>query len=106
MKLRAFNIIPGLVIQAPANLPGPSDQVAVITAVERNSDLELVHISARVMPVDYPIMTALDYNSTVNVVGVSVHPEDTDDTDFGTAHTEYVRQQYLELVLDHLAEVG
>lgn len=73
MKLRAYNIIPGLVIT------GLDDQPLVITAVTRDENAELVTITFR------DGSTAdLDYCFTVTVIGASVNELDDDDDDYGT----------------------
>ena len=81
MKVRAFNLIPGAVIDLSWL---HADAPAVVTKVERDCDLEEVNVTFRISGPqggldDY----SMDFCDEVDVVGLCVHPDDFDDTDFG-----------------------
>lgn len=77
MRLRAFNLIPGLVLDT-------DDSDFVVVGVERDIETEKVNVLLRDERDSQPLLLEFDYCDEVSIIGVSVNPEDPDDDDFGT----------------------
>lgn len=80
MKLRAFNLIPGLVIADPDS---PRDLLVIMSVVRRNADNENITVAARNKIKESRF--DFDYNAQVDLLGVAVNPFDWEDEDFGTS---------------------
>jgi hypothetical protein len=86
LKIRAFNIVPGLVIHRD-RWPAGQDPRVVIVAVERDSETEIVQAWSRIYDAEGGnrlITSVWGYNDDVSVVGVTIEPSDPGQTDFGT----------------------
>jgi hypothetical protein len=80
MKLRAFNLARGLVV----DFTGTDGDV--ILSVHRDSNGEQVTVISQAHGESDNtghLVSQLDFNDTVLLVGVCVNPDDLDDTDYG-----------------------
>jgi hypothetical protein len=82
MKIRAFNLIRGLVV----NSSDTEDTDRVVLGVYRDAYDEMVTVVTQRhgAPVSNVRVHHLSFNDQVTVIGACVNPDDLDDTDFGT----------------------
>ena len=80
LQLRAFNVLPGMV------LAGANDEPNVVVTVDHDPNREQVSLGIR----GQVIGLALDYCEPVTVIGACQNPADEDDEDFGVDGTAYV----------------
>jgi hypothetical protein len=85
MKLRAFNLQPGCVLD---DADVPCD--AVVVSIERDADSETVDVGwmghGEDLPEEYQGMVfhqTWDFCDKVKIVGICVNPDTWDDNDFG-----------------------
>lgn len=84
MKIRAFNIIPGLVLDLPTDDEDPPVPCVVLDVFERNSEYETITFQVR-NTVDGEVFAVdSNYCEPVTVIGTSVNPHNPDDTDYGS----------------------
>lgn len=79
LDLRGFNLVRGLVIY----LPGSVDGQYVILAAQQDSDTETNVTQLRGVFTGTVDWHEFPFHERVRVTGVSVNPEDPDDTNFG-----------------------
>lgn len=83
MRIRAFNLVPGLVVSINPSL----DFYGVVVTITRDHDKEEVTMTLRPLDTsvaDYRFYTVTDFNREVDIQGVVVNPQDPDDTDTGS----------------------
>lgn len=78
MKIRAFNLVPGAVLNFP---PLFGLEPCVVIDVDRDSDREEIAVDVRFGRGRDRL--TLDYNEFVDLVGLCVNAEDEGDYDFG-----------------------
>jgi hypothetical protein len=81
MKLRAYNLIKGVVYRT-GTVAEEKDFVATYVIWDRAN--KVVKVYARDVTTDKVEPHIFDFDEIVDLVGISVHPEDPDETDFGT----------------------
>lgn len=83
MEIRSYNLVPGCVFTRTTT-DGAGETHVVREVYVRHADSEYIVLSTWLMPNMTRGGLELPYNETVDLIGISVNPNEPDDTDYGT----------------------